>query len=141
MTWGLKMRKSVNQEVGRQHTGKAKKDRQIVGTQGKLEQRGLMLNNRWTDAGEGKFWPGEPLLYLNQEEGDPVGLEGTGKFHVANFGLDLAHVPTVLVGLQQQRENITLAPQSPGCATIALSLPFQALPAPPASPAPATASL
>lgn len=56
-----------------------------------------------------EFWPastrgaaGEPLLYLDQEEGDAVGLEGTGQFHVANFGLDLAHVPAALVGLQRQ---------------------------------------
>lgn len=74
------------------------------------------------------------LLYLDQEEGDPVGLEGTGKFHVANFGFDLTHVPTVLVGLQQQRQNIAPAPQS--CLNTTAQ-PFRALPTPPAFPAPA----
>lgn len=72
------------------------------------------------------------LLYLDQEEGDSICLEGTSKFHIANFGFDLTHVPTALVGLQQQRQNIAPAPQS--ClATIAQ--PFRAVPTPPASPA------
>lgn len=62
--------------------------------------------------GESEVGPGEQLLYLDQEEGDPVGLEGTGKFHIANFGFNLTHVPTVPVGLQQKRQNITPAPQS-----------------------------
>lgn len=56
--------------------------------------------------GESEVGQGGLLLYLDQEEGDPVGLEGTGKFHIANFGFDLTYVLTLLVGLQQQDKTL-----------------------------------
>lgn len=84
-------------------------------------------------------WHRGTALYLDQEEGDTIGLEGTGQFHIANFSLDLTHVPTVLMGLQQQGQNITLAPIT-CCATMVLSQPFQALAAPLAPPTLVTAS-
>lgn len=60
-----------------------------------LEKKGIL-------ASQHEGWGGELLLYLDQEEGDAVGLEGTGQFHIANFGLDLTHVPAALVGLQRK---------------------------------------
>ena len=39
------------------------------------------------------------FTYLHQEEGNPVGAEGPGQFHILHFGLDLRHLATVLVVL------------------------------------------